>query len=298
MFRNAMLVSLSLSLAACGTSDDEETMNSAPEGISGVEAVQGAVSFPESGVWDADAQVWYVSNFGQAFDPTGGTPDQPGFISRLDADGNVLDARLVESDGDFLGLAMMDGMLYASRGADILQIDPDTGDFEAIAVPGAGFLNDIAAGDGELYITDTGAGAVHRYVPGETPTIFSDDPALRAPNGVTVDGDRVIVVTLGAFPPDPATPGSVLSLDGSGAATQIGEVSGLFDGVEVLNGSYIVSDITGPLLRVDPNGEAVELGNLQEMGLGSANDFGIDVTTMTLMMGDLTSNQAWQISLF
>ncbi|MFN3199490.1 MAG: SMP-30/gluconolactonase/LRE family protein [Bradymonadia bacterium] len=298
MFSSATLMSLGLSVAACGVSNTKVATSTPPEGISKVQAIEGPVSFPESGVWDEEAQVWYVSSFGQAFDPTGGTADKSGFISRLDARGRVLDARLVEGAGDFLGLAMMNGKLYASHGADIWEIDPSTGKHDVITVPGAGFLNDIAVGEGALYITDTGAGAVHRYVPGKTPTVFSKDPALKAPNGIAVDNGQVVVVTLGAFPPNPATPGSVLALDDSGKATRLGKVSGLFDGVEVINGSYVVSDITGPLLRVDPNGDTRQLGDLKTLGLGSANDFGVDPNTMTLMMGDLTSNKVWQVSLF
>ena len=297
MIRSLIVMIVALTAVAC--SHTENTPDEAPDNTPGVsvQALDGPFEFPESAVWDQARGAWFVSNFGQAFDPTGGTPDAPGYISRLDADGKIVEARLVESDGDFLGLAMLDGMLYASRGGELWEIDPDSGQHTVIAVPGAGFLNDVAAGNGALYITDTGANAVHRVVPGQEPEIFSQDPALQAPNGIVVDGNAVIVATLGAFPPNPDSPGGVFVLDDAGDAQQLGTQTGLFDGIEKLGDEYIVTDITGPLWQIGADGQALELGNLTELGLGSANDVGLDAATSTLLVSDLGSSQVWKITL-
>src|SRR5689334_5585637 len=52
----------------------------------------GGFATPESCTWDPDDRVWYVSNIGG--------DSEPGWISRLDEDGAVLDAKWVEGLND------------------------------------------------------------------------------------------------------------------------------------------------------------------------------------------------------
>lgn len=289
----ATLIGLGLGLifatAACGDDDIELT------------ELAGQFDGPESAHWDASDQVWYVGNFGQNLDLSGATPDQPGYISKLDADGEMLDARFAEvATGDVLGMAVLDGTLYASHGSDLLAIDTSTGAVDTIAVPDAAFLNDVATGNGAVFISDTGANTIYRYVPGGQLTVFSQDPALSAPNGLYVDGDAVMVANLGAFPPDASTPGGVFALDGNGAATRLGDFAGVLDGLEKIGDDYIISDFNGQIYRVDSADGTSELiidVTLEPHNLSSSADIGLDPESGTVLVPDLAGNKAFLFDL-
>ncbi|MCB9631253.1 MAG: hypothetical protein H6721_03800 [Sandaracinus sp.] len=208
---------------------------------------------PESAHWDATRGVWFVSSFGQAFDLSGAT-DSPAYVSRLAADGTVLDERLVELDGDLLGLAVLDGTLYASHGSELLAIDVDTRSVTPIAIPDAAFLNDVAAGRGAVYVSDTGNGRILRYVPGGAVEVVATD--LAALNGLLVEDDGLVVVTLGAFPPDASQPGAIFRVADDGTTTRLGSLSGAFDGIEADGDAYLVTEFGGVLWRVARDGSA------------------------------------------
>jgi hypothetical protein len=252
---------------------------------------------PESAHWDAVREVWYVSSFGQPLDLSGATPDAPAYVTRLDANGEVLDARWIELDGDLLGLAMLDGTLYASHGFELLAIDVERGTYTAIPVPEAGFLNDVAVGRGAVYFSDTAGGRILRYVPGGSVEVVSRDPALQAPNGVLVEDDSLVVVTLGAFPPDPARPGAILRVSNDGTVSRIGSLAGLFDGIEADGDAYLVTDFRGALWRVERDGTASQVFDATAAGLRSAADFGFDPVRRRVLLPDLVGEAAYVLDL-
>lgn len=290
----ALLFGASLALCATACTDDGDEDTSLIE-------ITGNFVAPESAVWDPATDVWYVANFGQPVSPSEMFPDEPGFISRVAADGTMLEERFVEMAGDFLGMAILDGILYVGHGFDLIAVNLASGDVNSIAIPGAAFLNDVAVGNGALYISDTVANAIYRYTPGGEPEVFSQDPALVAPNGVLVDGDTVIVGTIGAFPPDPVnSPGGLYRLDTAGAATRLGDVAGVFDGVEKLGGRYLVTDFNGPLYFIEPTTGETELITdlLQDPhNLASAADIGVNTDTNTVLIPDLFGGKAYLLTL-
>ncbi|MEM9487584.1 MAG: hypothetical protein AAGC55_00500 [Myxococcota bacterium] len=289
-------LAMAFAMTACASSTISDTSNKRSKAPS-INNVSGQFTGPESAVWDPDAEVWYMASFGQNFDLSGETPDRPGYITRLDASGKILDKRFIELSGDVLGMAIMDGVLYASHASDLLAVDLDTRAVKTIAIPGgAGFLNDVAAGNGEVYVSDTGKNAIYRYIPGGEPEVFSTDPALAAPNGVYVDDDKVVVVTLGAFPPNPETPGGVFTLDSDGEATRVGKLAGLFDGIAKAGKRYLVSDIRGQLHFLSATSGKSKMivdASIAPHGLASTADFGFDAATGTLLIPDLLGNKAY-----
>ena len=75
----------------------------------------------------------------------------------------------------------------------LIRIDIDAGEIvERIAIPGARFPNDVS-GDaaGNLYVTDTDGGKLYRYADGAFEVWLEGDMISR-PNGVLVDGGRVL----------------------------------------------------------------------------------------------------------
>lgn len=284
--------SLALLVAACDDSD-------APEEITLTE-IAGSFVAPESAVWDPDNRVWYVASFGQDVGMDQQVPDAPGYISRVAADGTVLEERFVERDGDFLGMGILDGILYVGHGLDLIAVDLADGTVDTVGVPGAVFLNDVAVGNGAVYISDTVVNTIFRYEPGGQPEVFSQDPALIAPNGVFVDGDTLIVGTIGAFPPDPTKLGALYEVDATGTANRLGTLEGVFDGVEKVGDRYLVTEFNGPLYLVEPGtGDSELLVDVTEAphGLASAADFGIDTATGSVLLTDLFGDKAFLFTL-
>ncbi len=256
---------------------------------------------PESAQWDPVKQVWYVSNFGQNIDLTGGTADQPGYISKIAANGTVIDERFVEMPGDFVGMAVAGDTLYVSHVTELLAINTSTAVVTTIPVANSNFLNDVTESNGTIYISDSVTNIIFRYQAGMAEAeVFSRDAALVAPNGLKVDDNgQLIVATIGAFPPNPATPGALFKLDNQGVATQLGQLSGIFDGIETLDGDLIVSDFGGKIFRIDSAGTETLVVNLSEApnNLMSTADIGINPDDRTMLVPDLAGNRAYFVTL-
>jgi hypothetical protein len=281
-------------VAACGDSNQPDPQ---PPAELTVTRIEGSFVAPESAHWDAEREVWYVSSFGQSFDLSGQTPDQPAYISRIAADGAVLDQRWITLDaGDVAGLAVLGDKLYAARTPHLLEIDIATKSVATIEIPGAGFLNDVAAGAGAVYVSDTGTNIIHPYVPGQQPEVFSQDAALKGTNGLLVDGAQVLVATLGGFPPNGM--GGLFLLDGVGKAKRLGDLVGNFDGVEKLDEGYLVSEFGGKLLHVHLDGSADLIIDVIESGSGltSTADIGYDPVSGAVIIPDLTGNAVYQLT--
>lgn len=125
--------------------------------------VSEGLSTPESVLWDATRNVWYVSNIN-------GSPlakDDNGYILRLSADGAKLDSVpfINGADADITlnapkGMALVGDTLWVADIDAIRAFDVNTGNAVTtleLAAQKATFLNDVAvAGDGTIYITDSG----------------------------------------------------------------------------------------------------------------------------------------------
>jgi sugar lactone lactonase YvrE len=276
-----MALSLVIALSGCG--------GAAPS-LPAFSTLAGDFRGPESAHWDPEAQVWYVTSWGQNLDLSGGTPDQPAYITRLDRDGTVLEQRVLEIDGDLLGVASLGDRLYVAHGNELLEVDPARGEARPIEIPGAMFLNDVATGRGAVYASDTGANRIYRYTPGGSVETYSSDPALTAPNGIVVEEDGILVVTLGAFPPDPATPGAVFRVGEDGAAERFGTVSAALDGIERDGDGWVVSEFGGKIWRLDSAGRGTLLRDLTADGLSSSADIGFDPSRRVVLVPDLVGN--------
>lgn len=253
---------------------------------------------PESAAFDEDNEIWYVSNIGAGDDFA--AKDGNGYISRLDADGNMLEARWVEGLDAPKGMAILDGTLYV---ADVDQIVPITIEADGsgtlltpVAVDGAQFLNDVAANiiDGSLYVTDTFGNAIYRIPPGGTPELFLQDDNLENPNGVLVDGTKLIVGSVGSLTDftDLAPMWSIDLTAQTPTATQIGALEGKFDGlVLLLEDNYAFSDFRGEVQFTDITGVTVGFRNVVTQDyLKSAADIGYDSINKKIAVPDLLGN--------
>ena len=168
---------------------------------------------PENLVYDPVGDVYLVSNIG------GGGPahDNNGFISRVAADGRVLDLKWIAGGRDGVeldspkGLAIHgDTLAVADLGAVKLFDRRNGKPLKTISLRGL-VMNDVAFGpDGSIWITDTGPGrdtmpvdttkdldAVWKVEPNGKVHAVARGLSLDRPDGIVVDGSDALVSTFG-----------------------------------------------------------------------------------------------------
>jgi sugar lactone lactonase YvrE len=173
-------------------------------------------------------------------------------------------------------MALRDRTLYVADVDELLEINAASGEIvNRYPAKGAIFLNDVAVGDdGTVYVSDTPMNTIWRLKDGTfEPWLANDD--LNGPNGLLVQGDKLIVASFGKLP----GPGQEQELGGllavglenqSVSKLGNGETIGNLDGLQLLQpGVYLVTDwAAGVLYRVDAKGKADRLIKLSK---GSAD---------------------------
>lgn len=241
-------------------------------------------STPESVLWSAKEDVWFVSNI------DGGpvAKDGNGFISRLTRDGVVDSLRFIAGGRDSVtlngpkGMALVGDTLWVADIDAVRAFNARTGAPVANVELGsqATFLNDIAVGpDGTLYITDTGLGfdaqgqATHPgpdrifALKGRDVSVVAEGDWLGRPNGITWDGanDRFIVVAYGGQQLLGWKPGA-------GRADTIATGPGGHDGVEFADGELLVTSwADSSVFSVSASGSRKVV-----TGVNSPADIGVD----------------------
>ncbi len=227
---------------------------------------------PESVCHDAARGVLYVSN-------VNGSPTEKngqGYLSRLSSGGQVLQKKWVTGLNAPKGMAVVGDRLYVSDIDALVEIDIGRGEVIArYRAPGAKFLNDVTAdGAGNVYVSDMMDDAIYRLASGRF-ALWIKDPKLNSPNGLYVQGDRLVVASWGqrtkGFETD--IPGHLLSVslaDGHVGDLGSGMPVGNLDGIEAdSRGSYLVTDwMNGALYRINAKGDPRLLMDLPQ---GSAD---------------------------
>ena len=235
-------------------------------------AMVSGFQYDESVWWDGETGSFYVTNFGGSSpDPNGRDPD--GYITQLSGEGRVRAARWVTGLRSPKGMRRSGGFLYVADVGQLVIVDvaaaavAGTVDLDAL---GAKFPDDVAVdpASGDAYVSDMLANAIYRVPSGSrTAEVWLSSPDLEAPNGLLVDGGRLLVAAYGRDL-DPATfkpsqPGRVLTVDlATKAIAPLGGMGpvGQLDGIEKQGDGYLVTDNPGGrLLRVGPDGTVVEL---------------------------------------
>ena len=221
------------------------------------------VQSPESAYFDQESGSLFVSQIGG-----GGAAgkDQDGYISRLSTEGKVLSAKWITGLDAPKGLRSHSGRLWVSDIDRLVEIDIAEGKIVArIPVPGAAFLNDVACGpDGTVYVSDSMSGKIYRCRDGRV-AVFAEGDRLEYPNGLLVEGDRLVVAAWGKPNADFSTeiPGRLFTLDlKTGEKSLITpEPFGNLDGLEaVAVGRYLVSDwMAGKIFYVESDGRSRQI---------------------------------------
>lgn len=233
----------------------------------------------------------YVSNV--AGKPT--DKDGNGFISKVSlADGKVIALEWAKGIDAPKGLALAGGKLYAADIDKLVEIDPKTGKIiTKYDAPGATFLNDVAAdAKGDVYVSDSSTSTIWRLTGGKLEK-WIDDPALKFPNGLYVDGDKLIVAAWGApgTSAQSSAPSSLLTVSlADKKITDLGDGTavGNLDGIEPDGDDFLVTDwVAGALYRIDRQGKATQLLDLDQ---GSA-DIGYVPETGLLLIPMMMSDK-------
>jgi sugar lactone lactonase YvrE len=225
---------------------------------------------PESVVQDPATGAIYVSNIAGAIMQKDGN----GFIAKLKPDGTITTREWVKGLNAPTGLALYDRTLYAADVDELVEINVASGEIiKRHAAKGAIFLNDVAVGpDGTVYVSDTPMNTIWRLKDGLFEPWLAND-ALKGPNGLLVEGDRLIVSSFGQLP-DQGTPelAGMLAIDlkDQSVSTIRDDPIGNLDGLQSFEpGIYLVTDwAAGTLYRVGPKGKSERLLKLNK---GSAD---------------------------
>ncbi len=275
---------LTLLLAACLLPAQAPKAPASP----GVHVTRG-LNNPQSALWDAAGKCWYVSNL--AGDSK--ARDGRAFISRLDADGKILEKQWVQGLDAPKGLGLVGRNLYVADLDKIAVIDLAKGQLvQRIPVQGASLLNDIAVGpSGEVYASDMERSVIYRLRQGGKVEVFLADRKLECPNGLWVDGGNLLVAAWGTITGKgfaTREPGRLLKVDlrTKAIAPVTSERLGNLDGLVKLGDHCYVTDYRGgKVYRVGEDGKAT----LWKGGFMSAADLGLDPARKLLAIPDVAA---------
>lgn len=301
MKRFACVLSVVLA-AGCGGSN-EPAPNTAAEQAAPAAAPAAARVAPKAG-WTATEgiatpeSVYYDEASGFIFSSQiGGQPtdrDGNGRIVKLNGDGTAVSTSFTSGLHAPKGLRAHQGTLWTADLDEVIGIDINTGAVSSrVKIEGAQFLNDVAAGpDGTIYVSDMMGNRIYAVKDGKA-TVFAEGEMLEWPNGLLVDGDKLVVGGWGKPEADFTTkvPGRLfaLNLQSKEKTLITPKPFGNIDGLESDGkGGYIVTDyIKGQVLRVRANGEATPI---QQFTAGTA-DIGFVPSANILIVPHMNENK-------
>ena len=217
------------------------------------------VNAPESVYVDTASGFIFVSNIGGM----PGDRDGNGNIMKLTPDGKVVSAAWVTGLNAPKGLRSHNGTLWTADIDEVVAIDIASGKVASkLKIDGAQFLNDVAVGDdGTVYVSDMLASKIYAVKDGKA-SVFAEGDSMEYPNGLLVDGDRLLVGGWGKPEPDFSTkvPGHLFALDLKTKKKTLitPKPFGNIDGLELDgSGGYIITDYQkGTLVHVTSTGES------------------------------------------
>lgn len=253
---------------------------------------------PESAFYDAASNAVFVSSInGPILEKDGN-----GYISRLSPDGKVVAEKWATGVNAPKGLRSARGVLYAADIDTVVGFDIKSGkEVSRVTIAGAVFLNDLAtAPDGPIYVSDSTALKIFEVKNGNASVFVEGGNQVEQPNGLLVDGGRLILGSVGPAPVPGAPRGT-----GAGRGALAGhlfafdrktkqrtlltaEPVGGIDGIELDGrGGLIVTDVIGRrLLHVSKAGRVTALIGFPAGGA----DFGYIAARRLAIVPFLSSN--------
>jgi len=273
MYKTLLTAIMAAALASCGGSPEQPpptqpaqaTPPPAPAAPASPPAIKAGwtvtdMRTPESVYLDEGSGYLFVSQID-------GQPDQKdgkGRISKLGLDGTVVTADWFTALNAPKGLRSFGGTLWVADIDEVVGIDIATAKETArVKIDGAKFLNDLATGaDGTVYVSDMMADKIYAIKDNKA-TVFAEGDELEHPNGLFVEGERLVVGGWGtpiAADFSTKTPGHLYALDLKTRKKSLitKQPLGNIDGVEQeARGGYLVTDyLAGKLIQVNQDGSS------------------------------------------
>jgi sugar lactone lactonase YvrE len=235
--------------SACFQHDDLTKLWELPQGF----------NYPESAVYDEKRDRLYVSNYF-----SGGVE----FISKVKLSGEIENLKWISGLSRPTGLCIMGDTLFAIDRGGLVEIDIESGSvLQRHEIPGARFPNDVAADrKGNLYVSDGERDVIFKRNENAF-EVWLESEEIKDPNGLYVDQGRLLVGT--------SSDGCLKSVDLDTreirTITSLGKGS-IMDGVKADGkGNYIISDYSGRVFRVTPEGKKTKLLDTTAQSVNSAD---------------------------
>ncbi len=262
---------------------------------------------PESMLWDEAGDRYLVSNI----DGVPSEADGKGYIATLAPDSDEPPVPFIVSgkpgpDGKPVtldapkGMALVGELLYVADLTRVRRFELKTGNARgAIDVPGATFLNDVAAApDGRVFVSDTGVRATPSgmegtgtdaiwEVSGERPVALLRGPELQRPNGLLWTPQGLLVVPLGGK--------TVMRLSADGKLSTLATLpTGSLDGIVAVGEDWLISSWEGKCVY---RGSVERPFTVLLANQTSPADLGWDARRKRLLVPHLAENrvEAWQM---
>ena len=270
--KRAGLLIVCIGFAACGGSTPPASETAAPAPAAAPVAAARPVTAgwtttdgiktPESVYYDAASGFIFSSQIDGAPDAKDGN----GRIVKLNGDGTVFDANFVTSLNAPKGLRVCDGTLWAADLGEVIAVDVATGSVKSrVSIPDSMFLNDVACAGSMAYVSDMMGNKIYMVMNGAA-TVAAEGADLEFPNGLLVDGDRLIVGGWGSAPKPDFTndvKGHLFAYDLKTKKKTLitPRPTANIDGLESDGkGGYLITDyVAGKLFHVTANGDAKEI---------------------------------------
>jgi hypothetical protein len=156
-------------------------------------------ALPESAYHDPVSNAVFVSSInGDLL-----AKDGNGYISRLTPDGKVVNMKWATGLNGPKGMRSAGGTLWVSDIDEVVAIDIASGTITSrLRIDGATFLNDLAtAPDGTVYVADSQGATIYMVRDGKPSVFVEGGDVVQQPNGLLVDGKRLILGTIGPAAP-------------------------------------------------------------------------------------------------
>lgn len=213
---------------------------------------------PESILWDAKNNVFYVTNI----DGESWVKDGKGSVGRMNKEGKIIDVDWVAGMEAPKGMGLYNGKLYVADFENIIKIDIASAKPEKkIKIEGAQGLNDLTIDDkGVIYVSDSKGKKIYR-VENEQASVYLD--SLKAPNGVLFQKGKLYAVNGdGLFE---------VAADRTMTTIATGLANGSTDGLTSIGADFIVSIWQGSIWYVYKDGRKELLVDCREQKRNTAD---------------------------